>query len=63
MPSGTFCAFTLEIFTSKNPLDQNYWFMLCMLLRSKKLLPEMTRPVSHANVSTNVAGTSERVGN
>jgi len=34
-----------------------------MLLRSKKLLPEMTRPVSHANVSTSADGTSERVGN
>jgi len=34
-----------------------------MLLRSKKLLPEMKHPVSHTNASTNAAATSETVGN
>jgi len=34
-----------------------------MLLRSKRLLPEMTRPVGHISTSTNAAGTSEMIGN
>jgi len=34
-----------------------------MQLRSKKLLPEMTRPLSHTGTSTNVAGTSETIIN
>jgi len=56
------CVYFRNSTLVKKLLGQNCWFVLCMLL-SKKLLPEMTHPVSHANASTNAAGTSETVGN
>jgi len=34
-----------------------------MLLRSKKLLPEMKRPLGHTGTSMNAAGTSETIVN